>query len=94
MDFLFLFSNCCLCLIDPLSGTVPSVHTPFPLEHSMGSVSVPLSLRSDQVTLAVPEALSSSSVSNLSAAPPTRPVFPDPVEVFYDNVVKSRGVGI
>ena len=26
--------------------------------------------------------------------PPTCPVFPDPVEVFYDNVVKSRGVGI
>ena len=77
-----------------MSGTVPSVPAPFSLEHSTGSVSVPLSLRSDQVAPAVPEASSSSSVSDLSAAPPMRPVFPDPVGVFYDNVVKSRGVGV
>lgn len=35
---------------------------------------------------------SSSSVSNLSEACAICSVFPDPVDVFYDNIVKSCGV--
>ena len=41
----------------------------------------------------VSEALS-SSVSNLSKACAIRSVFPDPIDVFYDNIVKTCGIGI
>ena len=49
-------------------------------------ISEPLSLQSDHVAPAVSEASPLSSVS--SAVPPICPMFPDPVDVFYDNIVK------
>ena len=60
----------------------------------MGQLSEMLSLQSDPVNLPVSEASTSSSVSSLSAAAPVQSSPPDAVEVFYNNIVKSRGVGI
>ena len=80
------------------TGTVNSVfpHTPSPV--TLAGTSEPLpdtfTLQSDHVIPSISEASSSSSVSSLSPEVSVCSLPLDAVQVFYDNIVRARGVGI
>ena len=86
----FLIYRCFICSTG--SVAVNGVH-PVPLAAPMGPLPDTLPLQSDHVTHPNSEASSSSSVS-LSPVPSGSSPPLDVVAIFYNNIVKSRGVGI
>ena len=94
---LFFLIHCFTCFSGSWNGVDLDMTSPAPLEHPSGTFFDPLSLQCDQSDLVNPcesEALSSSSVLSSSAQAPVRSALPDAVEVFYDNIARSRGSGI